>query len=162
MTVVTTAIADFSAEAASGFRVVEPDETLNLDALGEEKADFAADEPVWFWVQHDSSLEIDRLACTDPTAMISDHGTVRRSRDAELVFTGVDEVELPYIPAAAPVFAWRGSVGGGLRLDGRKVEVQANLPCACSVTIPIDVHLFCLQPPHSEAQVVVYFNEVSA
>ena len=161
MTVVATTVASFEGAATSGtFKVIEFDETLNLDDAGEEITEFTSEDSVWFWVQHGEELSIDRVECAgQPAATITDHGMVRRSRSAELVFTGIDAVELPYIPAAMPKLSWAGTPGGGVSLEGRKLDFASNTPCACTVTIPLDVHLFCIQPGHGNGAIVVYFNE---
>lgn len=163
MTVVATGVADFSVVSAVSSRpVIELDETLNVTASGEVITSFASDDPVWFWVHHEAGYEIDHVACTDPNAMITDHGTVRRSRSVDLLFTGEDEVSLSYSAAGPLQFAWQGAVGGGVVVDGMQVDVATNLPCSCVVTVPIDVHLFCLQPGHTKAKVVAYLKEKSA
>ena len=161
MTVVATAVASFENEtAATTFRVVEPDETLNLDAVGEEKTEFTNEDEFWFWVQHADGLTINRIECAgQPGAMITAHGTVRRSRTSDLIFTGLDAVELPYIPAAMPQVSWKGAPGGSASLEGRNLNFSQNTPCECTVTIPIEVHLFCLHPGHENGAIVVYFDE---
>lgn len=164
MTVVATGVADFSATntVSDSNPVIEPDDILNVDASGEVVTSFTSQDPVWFWVHHAENLEIDRVACTDQKAMITDHGVVRRSRTVDLVFTGVDDVALPYFPAGPLRISWEGAIGGGVEVDGLDIEVRDNLPCACVVTVPIDVHLFCLQPGHTKARVVAYLKERSA
>ncbi|MGD9948921.1 MAG: hypothetical protein AB7U29_10635 [Desulfobulbus sp.] len=129
----------------SAFYVFEMDETLNLDAEGNEQSQFSPGDEVWFWGQHAASLRIDRIEAT--SGMVVDCGIVRRSRTQQLTFTGADVLELSHIPAFNPAYTWFGNIGGGISRNGRSVSVASNIPCTCDAAIPIDVHLYRFVPP---------------
>lgn len=141
-----TLVVDFGAGAdSSAFVAMEFDEPLNLDDDGNAKTSFDPGDEVWFWIQHAETLRIDRVVAT--SGMVVDCGIVRRSRDQELTFTGVDSVELSHIPAGNPSLTWYGNEGNGLTRTGRSVSVSGNTPCTCDAVIPIDVHLYRFVPP---------------
>lgn len=147
MNVGSTIVVEFGQGADStAFVAVELDETMNLDDSGEVKSQFAPGDEVWFWVQHDASLVIDRIEST--SGMVVDCGTVRRERTQEMTWTGSDTVELSHIPAANPAYSWFGNIGHGIARNGRSVSVEvASTPCTCDATLPIDVHLYRFVPP---------------
>lgn len=148
-TVGATIVVEFGAGAdTSAFVAVELDETLNLDADGNERSQFSPGDEAWFWVQHDSALRIGAIECT--SGMVVDSGPARRQRSQECTWTGEDAVELAHIPAAMPVLTWYGHIGQGLVLDGRSLTVAGNAPCTCDAVIPIDVHLYRFVPPPLE------------
>lgn len=133
---------------SSAFVTMELDETLNLDSAGDAKSEFGPGDEVWFWLQHDTNLAVERIEST--SGMVVDCGMARRERNQELTFIGEEGASLSYIPAVSPTFTWFGNVGAGLGLDGRSVTVAGNLPCTCDVVIPIDVHLYRFIPPALE------------
>lgn len=148
-TVGGTLVVEFGDGAdSSAFVAMEFDETLNLDDDGNAKTSFEPEDDVWFWIQHAGTLQIDSIAAT--SGMVVDCGTVRRSRDQELTFTGTDSVELSHIPAGNPSYTWYGNEGSGLSRNGRTVLVSGNTPCTCDAVIPIDVHLYRFVPPALE------------
>jgi len=146
MNVGETLVAQFGSSAdSSAFVAKDLDETLNLDGEGNVKTSWVDGDEVWFWVQHDASLVIDRV---EPTSgMVVDCGQARRSRTQELTFKTADTVELSHIPAKNPTYTWYGNKGAGLTRNGRAVSVSGNLPCTCDAEIPIDVHLYRFIPP---------------
>lgn len=145
--VAATIVVQFGTGAASdAFVAVELDETLNLDAIGEVKSQFAPDDEVWFWVQHDPSLRIGAVECT--SGMVVAGGLVLRQRKQELTFTGVDtEVEVSHIPFGPLSLTWYGKVGEQFQVAGKKATVAGNVPCTCDAVIPIEVKLFRFIPP---------------
>lgn len=146
MSVGATIVVEFGQGAdSSAFVAVELDDTLNVDGEGEAKSQFGPGDEVWFWLQHDVSLRVGRIACT--SGMVVDCGLARRQREQELTWTGEEAVELSHIPAAAPVLTWHGNVGTGLSRDGRSMRITGNLPCTADAVIPIDVHLYRFVPP---------------
>ena len=149
MNVAETFVTQFGKGAdSSAFVVMELDETLNLDADGNEKTTWSPGDEIWFWIQHDASLVIDRVVAT--SGMVVDCGSARRSRSQALIFTSTDSVELSHIPAKNPTYTWYGNQGSGLSRNGRSVSVSGNTPCTCDVEIPIDVHLYRFVPPDLE------------
>jgi len=130
---------------SASFVALELDETLNLDSDGNARTQFDPGDEVWFWLQHDESLVIDRIEAT--SGMVVDCGSARRSRSQELTFTGENSVTLSHIPAKNPTYTWYGNQGEGMTRDGRSLSVSGNTPCTCDADIPIDVRLFRFVPP---------------
>lgn len=170
MTIESTFVATFGGGDSEGFRVAELDDVLNISASGEVISSFAPTDEVWFWVQHDSSLQIARVAATRSDVMIVDCGVVERQRTQDLLFVG-DSVELSYIPTSMPELSWSGTVGSGVIWDGRKLSISGDGPCDCVASYSIRVRLFRLIPPaglQGEAskkfrpKVAVYLQEVAA
>jgi len=135
---------------ASEFVAFEFDETLNLDADGNAKTSYSPGDEVWFWLQHDVTLRLDRIAAT--SGMVVSCGTVRRSREQELIFTGEDAITLSHVPSGNPTFTWYGNVGSGISRSGRSVSVSGKTPCVCDAVIPIEVRLFRFIPPPLELE----------
>ena len=129
---------------------VELDETLNLLPDGEVRTQWAPGDEAWFWVHFDpAQLRLDRVAAT--SGQVVAQGGARRSRSQELTFTRADEpVALNYLPAASAAMRWYGTVGQGLRREGREVRVSGPVPCTGDAEIPIDVRLYRYLPPPLE------------
>lgn len=145
-TVGATIVVEFGQGAdSSAFVAVELDDHLNRDADGEVKSAWQPGDQVWWWVQHDPSLRIDRVRCT--SGMVVSGGTVSRSRDQQLTWTGDEAVELSHIPSGSPTLKWYGNVGTGLSRDGRRMSVTGGLPCTADAIVPISVHLYRYVPP---------------
>lgn len=147
MSIGATIVVEFGSGAdSSAFVAVELDDTLNIDSEGEVKSQFVPGDQVWWWVQHDPSLRIDRIACT--SGMVVPAGTVSRTRDQELTWTTAEEgQELSHIPSGNPTLRWYGNTGQGLSRDGRKLSLTGGLPCTADATIPIQVQLYRYVPP---------------
>lgn len=170
MTVAATIVATFGAESSAGFCVVELDDILNVDSAGEAKSSFLPGDSVYFWVQHDSTLMIDRVAATHPDATIVDCGRVSRRKTQELLFVSEEAIELSHIPTGMPTLSWCGRVGTGVQRDGRKLSVAGNTPCVCDAAYSCEVRLFCLVPPPGLAvapgetlriHVVIYLSDAA-
>ena len=145
-TVGATIVVEFGTGAdSSAFVAVELDDRLNVDAEGEVKTQFNPGDQVWFWVQHDPSLRIDRVRAT--SGMVVSAGSASRTRDQQCTWTGEASVELSHIPAGSPTLTWYGNVGTGLSRDGRKLRVAGNTPCTADAVVPINVHLYRYVPP---------------
>lgn len=141
-----TIVVEFGAGAdSSAFVAVELDDRLNVDAESEVKTSFQPGDQVWFWVQHDASLRIDRVRAT--SGMVVSAGQASRTRDQQCTWTGDDPVELSHIPAGSPTLRWYGNVGTGLSRDGRRLSVAGGIPCTADAVVPISVHLYRYVPP---------------
>lgn len=161
-----------NATAESAFSKAEMDETLNVDTDGESISEFSPGDSVWFWVQHDDTVEITEILPTGGQGDIVDYGMQARTRDAECTWPDTDtEVDLGYIPSAMPTLTWYGNPGSYLRLDGRVLTIGGNAPATADAVIPIQVHLFRFIPPSldlpTEADkyrvvLCIYIDEVAA
>ena len=146
MSVGSTIVVEFGSGAdSSAFVAVELDEVLNVDAAGEPISSWSPGDEVWFWIQHDPTLRLDRIAAT--SGMVVDCGTARRERQQELTWTSEEGITLSHLPAAPPVLTWYGNVGNRFALAGRTATVEGNLPCTCDALIPLDVRLYRYIPP---------------
>lgn len=149
------------------FVLAELDETMNVDADGNQLASFTPDDKVWFLVQIDPTLRIDKVRATD--GQVVAEGQVRRDRVDNLLFEAAAEAkELSAIPTGPVTPEWYGRQGTGFAAEGRQVTVAGGVPCLGDVSYAALMQGYRLEPPNIElaadetytVKIVVYVEAI--
>lgn len=104
------------------------DEKMNIDAAGNVKTSFLPGDLVYFLVQLDPSLRIDKVLATDGQVVYE--GECLRDRVDRTLFDGVSGArETSAIPAGPVTPKWYGRVGRNLKVEGRQMSVLTITGC---------------------------------
>ncbi len=118
---------------SSDLVVMEFDKIMNVDAVSEEKTQFAPGDEVFFLIHHASTLRIGSVKAT--AGMVVSQGRVTRAREQQLLWTAVDEEqELSCIPSSALTAVWYGNEATGFKKSGfRAVTISGGVLPALSL-----------------------------
>lgn len=142
----TTLVLKFGQAAGTGFAIAELDDIRNVDSTGQKKSSFAPGDEVYFLVQHDDSLRIDRIAATG--GMVVAMGQVSRDYTDRLDFPALgDTAELSHLPAGSVSRTWVDHAAA-VTIAGRTVTAAGGeLPAKGNLAYSAEMHSFRLVPP---------------
>lgn len=138
--------------AGDPFAVLELDDALNLDADGEPKTTFGADETIWFLLHVEPGYAPSLAYQTD--GMITYCGQVTRARTMEgALWTPEDvAVELSHYPIGDVAVDWQGNEIALAAVSGRTLAAVADpltVMARGNLTYAAKFYLFRFDPPET-------------
>ena len=135
----------------SALVAMELDDTMNIDDAGEVKSEFRPGDNIFFLIHHDSKLRIESVKATG--GQIEAQGYVIRERSNELLWAGLDEKQLSYLPSGDLVPEWYWREGTGLKRTGREASItDGGLPVEALIKYDVSFHLYRLVTPVVELE----------
>jgi len=139
-----TIVVQFGDAVASGASIiVEPDDTLNVNADKSVKSEFAPGDPFFFLAQHDDTVRITASLCS--SGSLSYLGMVGRAKSQQQVFIDKNPVELPTRPSGGISAKWYGR-SPGLTISGKSVSAD-QFPAIGELSWSAAMHSYKLTPP---------------
>lgn len=147
MTTATVQV-QYGSSGSDPFAVLEPDDTLNLDADGQVLTSFDGSGPVWFVFHCQPGFGPGQSYCS--MGMITDCGPVQRPRSQDDVVWTPEQttIELAHYPAGAITATWEG-VPMTLQLpSGRRLGVvETDAIGRADLSYAINATLYRWDPP---------------
>lgn len=136
------------------FVVVELDDKVNKDNIGNVITTFLPSESAGFIVHFDESLlRVDSVECSSGKVTGGDRTERDRTQQVQFVNTE-DKVELSYIPAGEVEFEWYAEGADGnepeIDVDGKKMLALSETPGIGEATFNINCRAYTLEPPALE------------
>jgi hypothetical protein len=130
------------------FVVIELDEKLNRDSMGEVITTFLPGETAYFYVHYNpDELRIGSVVWSSGSVVYQ--GKVFRNKKEQIVIESTDsEIQLTYLPYDTPRWVkWYGNVGSGI-FDGRDLkDLAGQLPAIGDVEYQIQADSYALSAP---------------
>jgi hypothetical protein len=133
--------------AGKRYYVVRDGNTVRVMTATDIKSQFIPGETAYLLVHAAPQLRIVAVKATYGTIGVM--GLEVLSRSDELGFPLQDEpLELQYLPAGQPAFAWFGNIGREIVVAGRQVKAGGGVfPCLARITYPVQFTRYALQTP---------------